>query len=109
MWEEIEQCIRDLNKTVTSFKQYKKEYAIKERDYRIALAKKILEERTKGTPVTIISDLVRGDEEIAQLRFEKDIAQGLSESADHGINFYKLKLRTLESQYSKEWDNQKFL
>ena len=109
MWEEIEQCIKDLNKTVTSFKQYKKEYAIKERDYRIALAKKILEERTKGTPVTIISDLVRGDEEIAQLRFEKDIAQGLSESADHGINFYKLKLRTLESQYSKEWDNQKFL
>lgn len=109
MWEEIEECIKDLNKTLTSFKKYKKEYAEKERIYRQALAKKILELRTSGFPVTIISDLARGDEEIAKLRYEKDIAESLSDSAEQGINFYKLKLRTLESQYSKEWDNQKFL
>lgn len=109
MWEQIEECVKDLQKTLSNFKEYKKDYAQKEYNYRTALAKKIVELRAEGTPVTIISDLVRGDIDIAKLRFEKDIAEGLVESAEQGINFFKLKVRTLESQYSKEWDNQKFL
>ena len=50
-----------------------------ERDYRVALAKKMLELRAEGTPVTIISDLCRGDEEIARLKMERDIAESLYE------------------------------
>lgn len=40
-------------------------HAQAERDYRVALAQKILIERDKGTPVTIISDICRGSAEIA--------------------------------------------
>ena len=80
-----------------------KAYAQAEHDYRVAMRKKILEERAKGTPVTIISDLCRGDSEVAKLRLERDIALTVYESAQEAINGYKLQIRILDSQIEREW------
>lgn len=80
-------------------------YAKAEMDYRIALAKKTLEERGAGTPVTIISDVCRGDREIARLRFERDCAEVVYKSAMEAINSYKLQIRMMDSQLSREWEN----
>ena len=74
-----------------------------EYDYRVAMRKKILEERANGTPVTIISDLCRGSPEIAKLRMERDIAQTMYESAQEAIQVYKLQIRILDAQIGREW------
>lgn len=78
-------------------------YAQAEHDYRVAMRKKILDERAKGTPVTIISDLCRGDPEVAKLRLERDIAKTVYESAQEAINGFKLQIRILDSQIEREW------
>ena len=78
-------------------------YAQAEHDYRVAMRKVILEERANGTPVTIISDLCRGEPEIAKLRLERDIAKTVYESAQEAINGYKLQIRILDSQIEREW------
>ena len=78
-------------------------YAQAEHDYRVAMRKKILEERSSGTPVTIISDLCRGDEEIAKLRLERDIALTVYESAKEAIQTFKLQIRILDAQLEREW------
>ena len=78
-------------------------YAQAEHDYRVAMRKKILEERSGGTPVTIISDLCRGDEEIAKLRLERDIALTVYESAKEAIQTFKLQVRILDAQIEREW------
>lgn len=78
-------------------------YAESEREYRISLARKTLEERGKGTPVTIISDLCRGDGEIARKRFERDCAEVVYKSAIEAINSYKLQIRILDAQVQREW------
>lgn len=78
-------------------------YAQAERDYRVAMRKKILEERANGTPVTIISDLCRGDDAVAKLRLERDIALTVYESAKEAINGYKLQIRILDAQVEREW------
>jgi hypothetical protein len=80
-----------------------KSYAQAEHDYRVAMRKKILDERAKGTPVTIISDLCRGDPEVAKLRLERDIAKTVYESAQEAINGFKLQIRILDSQIEREW------
>ena len=80
-----------------------KAYAKAEHDYRVSMRKKILDERAKGTPVTIISDLCRGDPEVAKLRLERDIAKTVYESAQEAINGYKLQIRILDSQVEREW------
>lgn len=78
-------------------------YAQAEHDYRVSMRKKILEERTNGTPVTIISDLCRGNPEIAKLRLERDIALTVYESAKEAIQTYKLQIRILDAQIEREW------
>lgn len=82
-----------------------KEYARAEMNYKVSLAKKILEQRDKGIAVTIISDICRGDPEIARLRFERDCAEVMYRSATEAINNYKLQIRILDNQISREWSN----
>lgn len=74
-----------------------------ETTYRTALAKAMLTEREKGTPVTIISDICRGQEEIAALRQERDIAEALYKAAREAINVYKIQTNILREQVEREW------
>ena len=74
-----------------------------EHHYRVALAQKMLQEREKGTPVTIISDVCRGSKEIARLRFERDVSKVTYEAAKEAINVYKLQIRILENQIDREY------
>lgn len=108
MWQEIEKAIDDLKTTLSEYKKYQKDYAIKEKKYRIALSQRLVELRAQGQAVTHLADIARGMEDIAQLRFERDIAEGLVRNAEEGINFYKLKIREMESQYNKEWGTVKY-
>lgn len=74
-----------------------------EMDYRIGLRQEILREREKGTPVTIISDVCRGQPEIAKLKFERDVAEAVHQANLEAINVWKLEIRVLESQLGREW------
>lgn len=108
MWEDIEEAINELNKTLSEYKNIQKDYALKEYKYRTALSKRLVQLRAEGQAVTHLADIARGMEDIAKLRFDRDIAEGLVKSAEEGINFYKLKIRELEAQHSREWGSTKF-
>lgn len=108
MWEEVQKTIEDLEKCVSEYKKYNQDYSIKERKYRIALSQKLTELRAAGEKVTHLADIARGIPYIADLRFERDIAEGLKKSAEEGINFYKIKVKILNDQYAREWGAAKF-
>lgn len=76
-----------------------------ERDYRAALAKKILVEREKGTPVSIITDICKGDHEISLLRFKRDVAEVSYKSVQEAINGYKLQIKIMDAQLGREWSH----
>lgn len=94
-----------LDKAIKALGTRGRTYAQAEHDYKVALSKKILLERDKGTPVTIISDVCRGDKEIARLRFERDVAESSYEAAKEAINGYKLQIRILDAQIEREWSH----
>lgn len=100
---EIGQKSRLLDAAIRELGVRGRAYAQAERDYRVAMARKILEERDKGTPVTIISDICRGNPEIAKLRFERDCAEVVYKSALEAINAMKLQIRVLDAQVGREW------
>ena len=100
---EIGQKSKLLDAAVHELGKRGRSYAQAEQDYRIALARRILEERAKGTPVTIISDICRGDREIAKLRFERDCSEVMYKSALEAINTLKLEIRILDAQIEREW------
>lgn len=100
---EIGNKSRMLDVAIAELKNRGQKYAEAEKAYRIALARRILEEREKGTPVTIISDICRGSTQIAGLRFERDCAEVVYKSAMEAINSMKLQIRLMDSQLDREW------
>ena len=100
---EIGNKSRMLDVAIAELKKRGQKYAEVEKAYRIALARRILEEREKGTPVTIISDICRGSTQIAGLRFERDCAKVVYKSAMEAINSMKLQIRLMDSQLDREW------
>lgn len=103
MWEEIIKYNDLLGKAVTEMTQRSKDRAEKEFKYKTALSKRLLELRAEGQAVTHLADIARGEPEIAQLRLERDIAEGLYDSSKEAINMYKIRIRVLENQYAREW------
>lgn len=91
-----------LIETVTAMKHVGRQRAKAENIYRKELCKKMLEERDKKTPVTIISDICRGDDKIADLKMERDIKETDYEVCDHMINAIKTNIRILESEIAEE-------
>lgn len=85
--------LRDkLNFAIKELKQRGTNKAEAEANYRMALAEKMLIERDKGMPVTIINDICRGDKEIAALKMKRDIAETLYDTCLQAIYATKLEL-----------------
>ncbi len=99
---ELNKYRSDLNKVITIIRERGKNRAIAERDYRVELAKEILRLRAEGVPVTIISDLCRGNEKIADLKLDRDIAETLYESNMQFIYKTKLNIDIVMKQIEAE-------
>lgn len=81
------------------------QYAENEAEYRKALRTAILEERAKGTPVTITSDLCRGRPEIAELKRLRDCSEAIYKASQEAINVYKLRIRMTDAQITRIWNS----
>lgn len=103
LYMELQGKVSMLDKALQQLGARGRTYAKSEQDYRIALAEKILIEREKGTPVTIISDICRGDRKIAGLKFDRDVAETVYKAAMEACNVYKIQVRVLENQIDREY------
>lgn len=108
MWNDIQEVMRKAEKSLSEYKRLNEDYALKEYNYRTALSKRLVELRANGQPVTHLADIARGEEAIAKLRFDRDIAEGLKNSAEKGTDFYKLYARLMEAQTQREWGQARF-
>lgn len=103
LYEQITKITNQLESSVGLARKYDLDYAEKEKNYRIALSQRLTQLRAEGQAVTHLADIVRGEEQIANLRFQRDVAEGMRNSARETINYLKLKLRILDSQLEREW------
>lgn len=99
---ESEELRKQLNNNIDELKivGYKKAKA--EYDYRVALSKEIMVRRDQGLPVTIINDVVRGKEEIAKLKLQRDYKETLYDAAKQKIYATKIELEIVENQLQAE-------
>lgn len=73
-----------------------REHGEAERVYRKALARQITLLRSEGIPVTIVSDLARGDKHVADLRYMRDVKDGVREAALSAMWRHSADRRALE-------------
>ncbi len=100
---EIIQLSQDMEKSIEDQEEYGRKLAEAERDYQVVLRKKALEEKADGTPVTFISQFIRGDEEIAEKRMQRDIAEALYQAAKDRTVGIRLRIKIVDAQASREW------
>ena len=81
------------------------QYAENEAEYRKALRIAILEERERGTPATITSDLCRGRPDIAEKKRLRDCSEAIYKASQEAINVYKLRIRMLDAQITRVWNS----
>lgn len=95
-----------LNASIGRLAETGRKFAEAERDYKIKLRTEALKLRAeKNMPVTLIAQIIYGVPEVAQLRFERDIAETIYNTNQEHINSTKLQMRILESQIQREWGN----
>ena len=71
-----------------------------EETYRIALASMILTLKSQGHPATLILDLAKGDRNIAKLKLERDIAEGIADACRQSIFAIQASISGLQSLIS---------
>lgn len=107
MWHQIEEKSKMLDKAIKDLANNGYDLAEKEKKYKTAVSQKALELRANDTPVTLINQIIYGYKEIADLRFDRDVAEVKYNSNLEYINVIKLQIRLLENQLSREWGNAK--
>lgn len=81
------------------------EKARTEQAYQMTKSAEVFKLRDQGMPVGIIDMTIRGIPEVAEARYQRDIALGKYEASRENVNILKLELRLLDSQISREWSS----
>lgn len=103
LYGQREQLFDALMDELESLRRTGQQYAENEAEYRKALRIAILEERAKGTPVTIISDICRGREDIADSKQLRDCAEALYKASGEAIMALKLRIKTIDADIQRTW------
>lgn len=105
IYNEIQQKSKELQNSVTNLSQTGKKYAEAYRTYRILLSKELLRLKNDGMPVTIAYDIARGNEGVANAKFDELATEAIYRANLESIQTIKLQIKILQNQYDKEWGN----
>ncbi len=108
LYTELQKQIDLLQKSLEKLKETGRDYAIKEREYKILLRQEILKMRDEGVAIGVITLTCYGIPSVAKARFERDISESIYRANQEAIQTYKLKIRIIENQLQREWSNQKY-
>ena len=103
LMNEIQDTYDELKGAVNKLAADGREKAKTEQEYRIALKQESLRLKDSGMSVTLIDKVVYGVQEVAEKRFNRDVAQTMYENTLERINMLKLRVRILDEQISREW------
>jgi hypothetical protein len=105
LYEEIQRLMLELTASIRKLRDNGAKLAEAERDYKLTLRQEALRLRAGDMPVTLINNIIYGVPEVAEKRFKRDVEQANYDANKEHINICKLKLRILENQLSREWNN----
>ena len=103
LYQELQQKTHELDVSIKALRKTGTEYAQAERAYKVKLREECLKLRDQGMPVTLIDKICYGIPSVAELRFKRDIAEVVHKANLEAINSYKLQMRLIEAQISREW------
>lgn len=107
LMQQLQAMDRQLRNSLKALRENGTAYAAAEREYKKTLAKECARMRSEGVAATLIDKLCYGLENVADLRFKRDIAEVVYKANTEAINVLKLEMKLLDGQISREWGNTK--
>ena len=105
LYSEMEALRKQLSASIKELRKNGTDLARKERDYKVLLRQEILKLRDEGMAVGIIDKICYGIPDVADKRFERDVAQTVYEANKEAINSLKLQIRIVQNVIDKEYSN----
>lgn len=103
LWEEIIEIERQLNEALSTLRENGIKYCEAERQYQMAKSKAIMKLKSDGYPITLIPQVVKGIEEIADLDLERNKCEVVYKANQEAINVKKLELRVKEGEIERDY------
>lgn len=103
LYAELQQKTKELDISIKQLRTSGTAYAQAERDYKILLRQECLKLRDSGMAIGMIDKTCYGLQNVAELRFKRDVAEVVYKANLEAINSIKLQLRLIESQINREW------
>lgn len=100
---ELQALFKEQDELYEQWERRVKATAEAERRYQTAMRKRALLEKDSGTPITFISQFIRGDEDIAELRKERDICEALAKIAENKVTDVRKRIQVTDAQMQREW------
>ena len=102
---ELMNLTKELDIQVNNLANSGKEYAEAYTKYRVKLAQELVKVRNDGTPVTLCSDLARGNIDVARAKFQEISKEAIYKANLESINAIKLRIKVITNQLDKEYTN----
>lgn len=103
LFEQVEALQKKLDISVSALRKTGQEMARTEMEYKMLVSTETLRLRDEGMPATLIDKVVQGLKHVAKAKFDWTVAETMYSANQDAINAYKLQLRLLDSQISREW------
>lgn len=103
LYEELNRKRKQLDYSIKELRKSGTAYAKAERAYKMQLRETCLKLRSQDMAIGMIQLTCYGVPEVANLRFERDVAEAVYTANKEAINSIKLQLRLIESQLQREW------
>lgn len=94
----LDSCVLALSKGNTELKTLGLKKAQTERDYRVALAQEIFKLKTEKYPAILIIYMSKGNERVADLRLNRDIAESSYFVALDAVNNLRSEIEIIRSK-----------
>jgi hypothetical protein len=101
--EQINKLNSELTQSIKLLRKNGNEFAKAEKEYQVAKAQTVLKMKDAGASITEIGLSIKGQPEVAELLFKRDVARVMYEANQEHINTVKLQLRLLDNQIAREW------
>lgn len=103
LYSELQEKTKQLEVSIKQLRKSGTAYAEAERDYKILLRAECLRLRDEGMAVGMIDKTCYGIPSVAEARFKRDTAEVVYKANLEAINSFKLQMRLIEAQISREW------
>lgn len=103
LWDEVQKAKDQLDQALSTWRINGLAWCEAEREYRKLKTQEILRLKAEGFPTTLILDIVKGLDEVADADFKRNAAMVVYKANCEAINVKKIEVKALEGELEREY------